>query len=623
MRLFGGREGEPLDVKVSIDYWEATVRPMMQKALLTVYLKGKQHVEAGEIEAGVKTWENLARGKDACWMWLKIGNIWRNGQKHDNAEFAYRRARESARTDHQKATVLYAIGSALKKLERWEQALVAYQEAMGLWRKLEGGDLGLAFVLHGMGNVALNRENLSEAERYYQQELNIKDHFAPNSLSLANSLSSLGSVAWKRGNLPVLEQTSDEAELKASLGWLMQLLERKHGRKVMLLIDEYDTPIQTSYSNGYYLSVVTFLQGLLGKALKGNTALEKALLTGILRVARESIFSDLKNVGVFSLLEHPFSDKFGFTESETEQLLQLAALASEMDAVRSWYNGYLMGKTVIYNPWSLLSFIASPEQGCRPYWVNISSNDLVREQLLHTSNETQEALQRLLRGETVETAVHEQTVFRDLSYDAQTLWSFLLFCGYLTVIDRTYKRNRQFYTLAIPNTEVMQLYQDIFMGWLIRRIGSDKVDALLKSLVEGHFETFGAVLAELVRATLSYYDTAGDTSERVYHVFVLGGLVHLGDRYFIRSNRESGFGRYDLLMVPRNKTDRGVILEFKVAEKPEGLDNALVEALDQIEKRHYGTELKSAGIKVRDEIAVAFCGKQVRVRGRRVTNQRD
>lgn len=412
----------------------------------------------------------------------------------------------------------------------------------------------------------------------------------------------------------VLERTCDEVELMDALAWLMHLLQRQHGRKVILLIDEYDTPIHSAYADGYFQRGIDFMRDLLGKALKGNEALEKAVVTGILRVARESIFSDLNNMRVFSLLEHPFSDKFGFTEAETGALLKWAGLEQQTETVRQWYNGYLMGNTVIYNPWSILNFMATPEQGLRPHWVNTSSNDLVRKHLLRASVEIHECLKSLLQGKYVETAIHEQTVFQDLGRDTETLWSVLLFSGYLKVVEKRWENDHQVFRLAIPNREVRYLYRQIIMGWLRRQLGSDKVNQLLESLLNGHFVRFGQLLTDLVGAVLSYYDTAAQ-SERVYHAFVLGLLVHLGDRYDIRSNRESGLGRYDVMLLPRDQKDRGIILEFKVAESVDKLDKALEEALSQIQKRRYGTELESAGIAIRSEIAVAFCGKNLAVRG--------
>ncbi|MDJ0837060.1 MAG: AAA family ATPase [Acidobacteriota bacterium] len=418
--------------------------------------------------------------------------------------------------------------------------------------------------------------------------------------------------------LAVVKEQCSETKLKDSLAALMKHLARHHDSSVILLIDEYDSPIHTGYSNGYYKQITGFMRGLLGKALKDHPNLEKAVLTGILRVARESIFSDLNHVDVYTLLSHKFSDKFGFTEAETEALLADAGLADRTDEVRRWYNGYLAGEVTIYNPWSIINYIDKASEGFRPYWVNTSSNALIREQLIHAPADVLNDLQHLLAGGTVETPVQEHTVFEDLNQDAQTLWSFFLFCGYLKATGKTWRVNRDHYRLAIPNEEVSLLFQDIIGHWLRRGIGSSKIDRMLECLISGDIETFGLLFGELVRVVLSYYDTAQQNPERVYDAFTLGLLVHLRDRYEITSNRESGFGRYDLSLRPHNPTERGVVFEFKPAESVDGLDKAVQEGLDQIEARHYGTYLEEAGVTRRLEIAAAFFGKEVRVAGREI-----
>jgi len=384
----------------------------------------------------------------------------------------------------------------------------------------------------------------------------------------------------------------------------------------VLLIDEYDSPIHEGYSAGYYEQVIDFMRRCLGSALKGNSALEKAVITGILRVAKESIFSDLNNIDVFSLLEKPFADKFGFTQEETTALLQRAGLSDQLTNVRDWYNGYLIGDTVIYNPWSLLKFLNNADEGCRPYWVNTSTNLLVHEQLLHASTEAQDALKSLLNGGTVETYVDDQTVFRNLQRDESTLWSFLLFSGYLTVRDTWPLDDRARYALAVPNKEVLMLFKDIIQSWLRQEVGTSVTEELLHALVEGDTPTFQERLASLVVATLSYYDTGGKDQERVYHMFVLGLLVHLSGRYTIRSNRESGLGRYDVMMLPKNLADRGIIMEFKAAADSDELKPCLEAAMSQMESRNYVQELTAAGVTRYSEIAVACYGKQVAVRAR-------
>lgn len=408
----------------------------------------------------------------------------------------------------------------------------------------------------------------------------------------------------------------DPADLASALFELSQLLYQHHGKQVVLLIDEYDSPIHEGYAAGYYEQVIGFMRDCLGSALKGNSALEKAVLTGILRVAKESIFSDLNNVDVFTLLERPFADKFGFTEDETAALLQRAGLSDHMAKVRGWYNGYLIGDTVIYNPWSLLKFMNNPSEGCRPYWVNTSANLLVREQLLHASVSVQDALKSLLNGGVVQTTISDQTVFRDLQRDDSTLWSFLLFSGYLTVASWEEQDRDRLYNLRVPNEEVLWVYEDIILGWLRREVGTNEVEGLLRALLEADIPMLQERLANLVAATLSYYDTGGKGQERVYHMFVLGLLAHLSGRYTIRSNRESGLGRYDLMMLPKNPADRGIIMEFKAATDSCQLEPCLEAALAQMESRHYAQELEAAGITHYSEIAVAFFGKQVALRAR-------
>ncbi|MDJ0840010.1 MAG: AAA family ATPase [Acidobacteriota bacterium] len=416
----------------------------------------------------------------------------------------------------------------------------------------------------------------------------------------------------------IAKNQTDEAGLINSLGLLMKFLARRHNSKVILLIDEYDSPIHNGYADGYYKEIAGFMRGLLGKALKGNKVLEKAVLTGILRVARESIFSDLNHVDVFTMLSLPFSDKFGFTETETEDLLRQADLTERIEAVKQWYNGYLAGETTIYNPWSILNYIDKEKEGFRPHWVNTSSNELIKRQLIDAAPQVLDDFQALLKGEPVETLIREHTVFDDLNRNPDTLWSFFLFSGYLKVKEKTNKDGEFYYRLAIPNSEVWLLFKNIIRGWLHRDIGPVKVNRYLESLIDGDIRTFGSFLQEMVRSVFSYYDTAKPNPEKVYHAFTLGLLVHLNGRYEITSNREAGYGRYDVCMRPRNLEERGIIIEFKIAESSDQMEAALQEGLEQIETRRYGTELEKAGVALRSEIAVAFCGKEVRLRGREI-----
>nr|VFK17700.1 MAG: Predicted AAA-ATPase [Candidatus Kentron sp. LPFa] len=335
-------------------------------------------------------------------------------------------------------------------------------------------------------------------------------------------------------------------ELERSLSHLLVWLERATGEQVVLLIDEYDTPIHAGYQSGFYEEITSFMRNWLSGALKDHSSLKKGVLTGILRVARESIFSGLNNLEVAGILEAgPFADKFGFTEPEVARLLDGFELSGKLPEARKWYNGYRFGETVIYNPWSILNFIHKQPALPAAHWVNTSSNDLVRELLESGGAEIREDLEALLAGGSVECAVTEDLPLRDIRGDPEAIWSLLLFSGYLKPVDvRT--RNRQvFHELAIPNLEVEIVYGRIIRHWLTRHIPSRSLNKLLDALVDGNVPEFARHLQTLVLNMLSYHDTAGGekkTPEAVYQSFVLGLLANLGDQYRIRSNIESGLG---------------------------------------------------------------------------------
>ena len=394
---------------------------------------------------------------------------------------------------------------------------------------------------------------------------------------------------------------------------LTKWLHERHGQNVVLLIDEYDTPIHTAWSAGYFPEAINMIRGLFGKALKDNENLKKAVLTGILRISNGSIFSDLNNVSVFTLLNNSFSDRFGFTGEEVRELLTQAGRENQMEVVAGWYNGYRVGATTIYNPWSMAQYIQRNE-GFIPYWVNTSSNLLIRELLLKAGPEIHEGIQVLITGGTFRTRVLEHAVFSDFMDNTKAFWSFLLFSGYLTVAEAHWDDDHFVYDLKIPNREVGFLYKEIFVNWLDSRVGDSRLQALLKTLIAGEFQQFENLLNMLVRGVLSYYDTAGRQPERVFHAFVLGLLLNLGNRYEISSNKEAGLGRYDILMRPRNQVDPGIIIEFK-SSSGEDREKGLQQALDQIRQRDYATALREAGVSRWWAVAVSYHGKAVLVRG--------
>ncbi len=320
---------------------------------------------------------------------------------------------------------------------------------------------------------------------------------------------------------------------------LMRLLHRQTGKGVIVLLDEYDTPIHAGQQYGYYEQIVLFMRNMLSGALKDNADLEKGVVTGILRIAKESIFSGLNNLDVLSLLRPEFQDCFGFTEPEIEPLISDFSL-TELEILKRWYNGYLFGNRVIYNPWSVLSFLASIDKQPRPYWINTGSDALLREMITYSDPGFQSQIETLLSGGTIQTALNENIVLRDLTQDERNIWSLLVFSGYLKPVNMIFQGLHPIYELAIPNLEVQAFYEDTLQMWVQQTVGHQQLQALLRSLIQTDWKTFGKQLKDMVLSVLSYHDTAGQEPERVYHAFVLGLLTNLSDRYHIRSNRESG-----------------------------------------------------------------------------------
>jgi len=410
----------------------------------------------------------------------------------------------------------------------------------------------------------------------------------------------------------ILMRRADDVELMDGLRRLTRHLHAYHGERAVLLVDEYDLPIHAGVTHGYYGDVIVFFRNFLSGGLKDNPHLFKGVLTGILRVARESIFSGLNNLAVHSLLSRRFATTFGFTEAEVEHLARLAGASDRLDEVREWYDGYLFGGEVVYNPWSVLSFLAVPEDGCQPYWASTSSNDLVRDLLLAGGLDGGD-LETLLSGGSVEQAIEEHTALRDLDLRPRAVRSLLLFSGYLKAAQLRQDRGTRG-LLSIPNQEVRTVYETAFCNWLEAGLhGGRRVRALSNALLAGDTDTFEALLQELLVTSLSYHDTARPAGERVFHSFIVGLLVWLQDEYDVRSNRESGYGRADVLVLPRQAGRPGVALELKSVDTPRGEtpEAALESALRQLADRDYAAEVRAAGADPVHEVAAVFDGKRV------------
>ena len=393
----------------------------------------------------------------------------------------------------------------------------------------------------------------------------------------------------------------DDGEYTNALKNLTSFLYKYYKKEVILLIDEYDAPLINAYEYGYYDEAILFFKVFYGEALKTNLYLRTGIMTGIIRVIKAGIFSDLNNLKVYSILDKEYSDFFGFTQEEVKKSLEDFKIEYELPDVKSWYDGYKFGNSEVYNPWSILNFLQHRE--LEAYWVKTSSNFLIKEALKNVNLDVKESLENLFNGENVEEVITGNSDLSSLlSY--HDIWELLLFSGYLT-IDK--KIDKKLYSLRLPNREIKELFKDEFIDI---SFGESQFIKTMESLKRNKLEDFEKNLQKILLNSTSYQDTK---NEDFYHGLILGMTLYLDSQYYVTSNKESGLGRYDVTIEPKNKNNKGYILEFKVTKNEEDLEKEAKQAIEQIISKKYDVSLKERGIKDIIILGVAFCGKLVKV----------
>lgn len=440
--------------------------------------------------------------------------------------------------------------------------------------------------LEMMENIAILMKNLYDKFEYIREKLN------------QSNLMEFDEIWLKK----------DNANLRGALLNLCSYLKEYYNQDVILLIDEYDTPMVSAYEHGYYDEIKMFFTTLYGSALKENPALKKAVLTGIMRISKENIFSGLNNVKVNSILEEDFAEYFGITEKEVEESLIEYGLEERLPEVQKWYNGYIFGGVRVYNPFSITNFL--DRKKIMPYWVNTSSNTLINKVLKEASSSIFEELSKLFQRETINKTIDVYSNFNELK-NTEQIWYLLTNAGYLTPVEEI---DFGKYSIRIPNEEVHYFFERDFIRNFLGSV--DNFDRTLSYLLEGDFDNFTYELENIMLNSVSCFDFNSNSKESHYHVFILGMLLGLRRRYYIHSNREGGRGRYDLVVEPMDKSKNGLVIEFKVAKEKEDLEKASEEALAQIEEKRYYEGLRDRGVEKIILVGISFYQRDFKLQGK-------
>ena len=420
-------------------------------------------------------------------------------------------------------------------------------------------------------------------------------------------------IVEKRQFDKIWEITGNERNFKTSLLDLSNYLNKYYGEKVIILIDEYDAPIINAFDKGYYNEAINFFQTFYSSALKTNNSLKYGVLTGITRIIKEGIFSGLNNLYVNTILSKDYSEYFGLLENEVIEMLEHFDMKYKIEEVREWYNGYIFGESKVYNPWSIVNYVRKKE--IKAYWANVSGNTFLENMIDYSGESVYEDLKRFTDGESIEKYISDGTTIKSLLNNDDEIWQVLLYSGYLTKDEKQKEievtsEYTDVYNLRIPNKEIREYFGNMFLN---RFFGTEvKTNILIKALENGDIKKFEKTLGEIMINMLSHFDLDKEM-EKIYQVFMIGLVGFLIGKYEIISNDESGYGRYDLVMIPIKSNEKAYLMEFKISKTKKGMEERAQKALKQIDEKKYDTRLKARGIKNILKIGVAFHGKEVKV----------
>ena len=411
----------------------------------------------------------------------------------------------------------------------------------------------------------------------------------------------------------ILTQKAEDAFYLDSIKFLSDIMVKYYNKNVIILIDEYDVPLENAFHQGFYTDMVNLIRSVFESALKTNPSLDRAFLTGCLRVSKESIFTGLNNLQIFSIMSTKFDDSFGFTQKEIDSLLECYGLENKSSDIRHWYDGYKFNDVEIYNPWSVLNYLSEATDKnsipCKPYWSNTSSNEIVKRLIEESNDRTKNTIEDLINETPVKAQIFEDVTYGTIDINSEYIWSFLLFTGYLKVISYETIGDETYYEMVIPNTEIKNIYKNTIRAWFTKKLNADSRKDILEAILNADAEKLEDLLCTWMTDTISCFDER----ENFYHGFV-AGLVSGFNGYVVVSNRESGNGRFDLVVKQRSKWHYAAILEFKIVDKFNQMLNACDEALQQIEDKDYEASLRDEQYENIAKLGICFCQKRCRVK---------